>query len=430
MYELELLCEGSVDSYPSLYSALLSMTSPTELCPQFKALLEKEGVPENFMKWLVTPDVCVTTIRAFAACAVSKEKVDSDIIDACGLSLNFGQKVKVRLAWESCLALASSGQGGAASASATATPSKLPQGTETMLRKEWKAKHGFNLSGAWLTSEDTMAKIFSALSQEPPSLYIPDVSAIIRRSNLSQKTKTGTLITSEGLQQVDCTLDPCTTHPEFFLRMRAYLATIAFLTIIKPGFLTLETAIEVTDYIFDAINCRPDGRRPTLASLSACYFAMFSAYAKELQNDAVVLEQWLKNKSKWEYLWKESISNYDASFDAQSSRGSVENQGFAIPADIVAMVRNNETMIKGMQSTIDRGVAAFSNAGPSNGSQAFKKKGGAKGNGKNNGGKKGGAKGNGKANNGGGQNGGDRKVKMNAGFNSWRKRAKKNNAGQ
>ena len=40
----------SVDSYPSLYSALLSMTSPIELCPQFKALLEKEGVPENFMK--------------------------------------------------------------------------------------------------------------------------------------------------------------------------------------------------------------------------------------------------------------------------------------------------------------------------------------------------------------------------------------------
>ena len=95
------------------------------------------------------------------------------------------------------------------------------------------------------------------------------------------------------------------------------------------------------------------------------------------------------------------------------------------------MVRNNEAMIKGMQSTIDRGVAAFSNSGPSNGGQAFKKsKGGTKGGGKNNGGKKGGAKGGGKANNGGGQNGGDRKVKMNAGFNGWRKRTKKNNANQ
>ena len=59
MFELELLSVESVDSNPSWYSALPSMTSPIELCPQFKALLEKEGVPDNFMKWLVTPDVCV-----------------------------------------------------------------------------------------------------------------------------------------------------------------------------------------------------------------------------------------------------------------------------------------------------------------------------------------------------------------------------------
>ena len=45
----------------------------------------------------------------------------------------------------------------------------------------------------------------------------------------------------------------------------------------------------------------------------------------------------------------------------------MENQGFAVPADIVAMVRDNKTMIKGMQSTIDRGVAAFSGSGPSSG---------------------------------------------------------------
>ena len=74
-------------------------------------------------------------------------------------------------------------------------------------------------------------------------------------------------------------------------------------------FLRLETAIEVSDFIFEAINCRPDGRRPTLMCLTACYLSMFSSYAKALQNDGVVLEAWLKDKNKWEYLWKESITH-------------------------------------------------------------------------------------------------------------------------
>ena len=90
-----------------------------------------------------------------------------------------------------------------AAPSATAL-SKLPSGTEVMLRREWKTERGLNLTGVWLTSENTMAKVFAGLKGETPSLYVPDLFAAIRRSNLSQKTKTGTLITSEGLQQVDC----------------------------------------------------------------------------------------------------------------------------------------------------------------------------------------------------------------------------------
>ena len=92
-----------------------------------------------------------------------------------------------------------------------------------------------------------MSKIFAGLNAEHPSLYVPVVSAIVRRSNLSQKSKTGTLNTQDGVQQVDCTLDPCTNHPEFYLRIRAYLATIAFLSVMKPDFLSLELAVEVSD---------------------------------------------------------------------------------------------------------------------------------------------------------------------------------------
>ena len=207
--------------------------------------------------------------------------------------------------------------------------------------------------------------------------------------------------------------------------MRAYLATIAFVTIMKPDVLSFETAIEVSDFIFEAINCRPDGRRPTLACLTACYLSMFGAYAKALQNEGEKLELWLKNKSKWEYLWKESITSYGSWYNAQSSTGSVDNQGYSIPSDIVAMVRNNETMIKGMQSTIDRGVKALSAIEPAS---PFKQKG--KPNNKGNGGKAGGrGKGKGKADGGNAnaKDGGVRKVGKGSAFGAWKKRQRKGN---
>ena len=87
--------------------------------------------------------------------------------------------------------------------------------------------------------------------------------------------------------------------------------------------------------------------------LTACYLSMFSSYAKELQNDGVILEKWLKNKSKWEYLWKESISHWDTNVEA-TQRGSIEEQGYSIPHDLVEMVKNNQSMIKSVQKLIDR----------------------------------------------------------------------------
>ena len=110
---------------PSLYWCLYLDMATTESCPQFKALLEKEGVPQSFMDWLVTPDVNATTIRAFSACAVSKEKVDPDIIEASGVTLNFWQKVRIRFAWEEWTNLVQTGQGSMSAAPAGIALSKL-----------------------------------------------------------------------------------------------------------------------------------------------------------------------------------------------------------------------------------------------------------------------------------------------------------------
>ena len=43
---------------------------------------------------------------------------------------------------------------------------------------------------------------------------------------LDQKPVKGTLLTDHGIEQLDYTISPCTTHPEFFLRIRHVLSMI------------------------------------------------------------------------------------------------------------------------------------------------------------------------------------------------------------
>ena len=78
-------------------------------------------------------------------------------------------------------------------------------------------------------------------------------------------------------------LSPCTTHPDFIFRFRAYVMTVCFCTIATPSFLQFEKAIDLVDFVFEVINCRLDSRRPSLDSLTSIFFAMFGEYGHLLQ---------------------------------------------------------------------------------------------------------------------------------------------------
>ena len=137
------------------------------------------------------------------------------------------------------------------------------------------------------------------------------MSSIGRRSALSQKPLKGTFITDHGIENMDITLNPCTTHPDIWLRIRAFVMTICWLSCMTPDWFSYETAVEVVDFIFEAINLRPDGKRPSLECITQCFLTMWSEFAKCLQNEKVVLESWLREKSSWHHFWQESIVSFD-----------------------------------------------------------------------------------------------------------------------
>ena len=387
----------------------------SDISTELAAIFNENGVPQKFIEFLKTNNV--KTVQKFASAAATEEKVETRVIKASGITdLTFGEEVAITASWNACRAQLH-GSSSSSSTPAARPANKMPEGVEVMLRAKFRALHGFPLMGDWMVNEDTLTKIYVGLNAAEKSLHVPDIASMARRSDLNQKPNKGTLITESSVEHVEFSLDPCTSHPEFHLRMRAYLMSIVYLSVQNPEWFTFETALVTTDFLFEQINMRPDGKRPTLACVSACYLAMFGEYAKVLQNEGTSLDDWIKNKTNWQHLWKESVTSYE------SDRPKSDSGNYSVPNDLAAMVKSNSSLIRSMQGNFDRklnSLARQQEGGKGDRKDGDKRRGfnrgrnGGKGQGKNKGGK------NGKpaADR---DDGKDRKVKAD-GAGAWRKR--------
>ena len=163
--------------------------------------------------------------------------------------------------------------------------------------------------------------------------------------------------------------------------------SIAYLSVQNLDY--LETALVTTDFLFEQVNMRPDGKRPTLACVSACYLAMFGEYAKVLQNEGTSLDAWIKKKTNWHNLGKEPVTSYETDRTKPSDAGN-----YTVPNDLAAMVKSNSSLIRSMQGNFDRKLNVLARQNDNNGDRkdGDKRRGfnrGRKGQGQNMGGKDG-----------------------------------------
>ena len=127
----------------------------------------------------------------------------------------------------------------------------------------------------------------------------------------------------------------------------------------------LATAFALSDFLFTAITMRPDGKRPSMECLVSCYFATFGEFAKAIQKDqSTTLEQLVKASSKWQHIWKESISNWDS--DGNRTGGSAPST-LEVPSDLTS----NRKLINSLTNVFDNRLSKFK--------KSFKGGGGGKG---------------------------------------------------
>ena len=109
-----------------------------QFADDFLAILNQFKVPENFKEFLLTNEC--NSVQAYVATTSDPKLFDKNVIDACGLELNFGQKLAARRAYQACLDVTASG-GSSSGGAGAATPNKLPPGVEKRLRELWTKLH-------------------------------------------------------------------------------------------------------------------------------------------------------------------------------------------------------------------------------------------------------------------------------------------------
>ena len=116
----------------------------------------------------------------------------------------------------------------------------------------------------------------------------------------------------------------------------------------------------MVDFIFEAINLRADGKRPSLRCITQCFLSICSEYAKGLQNEQTVLGLWLKEKSTWHNYWKESIVSFEQSPSSGDNGPHASSAASAaLPTDIGNMVQSNNNLIRNFQGQMDRRIQSL-----------------------------------------------------------------------
>ena len=103
---------------------------------------------------------------------------------------------------------------------------------------------------------------------------------------------------------------------------------------------------------------RADGRRAGLDGIKNAFSNMITDFALEIQNHEVTLEALVKDKACWTHHWKDSDLALEAGAQSKRARGSSESEGGFIAKpmteEVIKMVRNNDGLLRALQSQLDR----------------------------------------------------------------------------
>ena len=291
------------------------------------ALALECAVPDEVMKWLVTQVGGAKqslTIEDVATIAPTLELVDKNLIDegkADGLDAVFkplGPKAAVRKFWGRCNAQWTEEQT-AKAAVATATSTALavsaapepPTADEGIPSKDfalivaaWEKRHNFVLPDSQLLVPSQQKEMWREFSKDPKQLADWDARQLRQKCNAGRKTEPLISITAgKPLEAVAHIADPIDRIFELWKRCRAYVMTLAYVTILSPDWFPYQAAIEISDYLLKLMMDQYGGRSPDIGTLVGAWAATSAYWCETVRISKRPAVEIICNLGMWNHKW-------------------------------------------------------------------------------------------------------------------------------
>jgi uncharacterized membrane protein YgcG len=273
------------------------------------AFVGKEAAMPNFVKWFVKNSIMDYT--EVAASAVEKAHFETAILevmvsDNVEGSKVIGNKAALRKFYMACQDQVEIDRNPRTETATGDDDEPMPRPEEVSMNEKWSKRHNFELTDVQLLVAPVQGRMWRDFKRDPPQLSVLLAERLRPRSCISQpKGNMMAVIPGRALVAQAVTVDEVTRSFELYQRIRAYFMTLSQVSVERPEWFPLQTAMIASDQVLTAISNTYRGNLPPVEFLLEAWANTIHFFAETMRiQKKRTASDIIGALNTWDHWWK------------------------------------------------------------------------------------------------------------------------------
>ena len=181
----------------------------------------------------------------------------------------------------------------------------LPEGVPEAIEKAWLAKHGFHFNGSRLLIGGDCNRVYNGLmKKKPKTLPKMDPEKFKLTNEGAAGESRGLLLTEDGrtIPKKSYYME-IHSHENFWWKIRAFMSTVCYLTILDPKFFPYQNCENFIDNLRDVLMCPSVSGRMPLNQIKIAWKTMISSFHIKIYQESCTSCSLTGNETFWRHYW-------------------------------------------------------------------------------------------------------------------------------
>ena len=271
---------------------------------KLQKLAEECKLSDKMIEWLVTQ--AADSIEKVAAACTEEKEVRATIIDAMNSSTaemckTIGDQAAVKLFWHRCRDVWLKA-GKAEDASVPVGDCTIPEKEIKSMTHLWMQKHEYTLPDCHLLIASQQAKVWNDFDKENRELEHWFANKLRHRGegNPRQTAHQFSMIPGKPVEAMQVVLDRVEDKIELWMRIRALLMTMAYVSTSEPAWSPLQLAVQTSEHILKLVTATFEKQRPPLEFMVSAWDNTVHSWSESIRMTRRSAAVVIGNFSMWE----------------------------------------------------------------------------------------------------------------------------------